>query len=482
MKMYINGTACDASDGKTIDVINPATGEVIDTVPSATKEDVDRAVEVAVEGQKRWAKDYPVWKRIELFQKFMKLAEENRKEIAMTLCRESGRAIREAYGDFDWVFRQTYSFSAAAQCMLGGTTLPLGSEGGKENDFDITIREPLGVIVGILPFNDPINHWSKKVVPALLCGNSMVLKPASDDPLAAIQMTELAYEAGIPGDVMQIITGRGEQCGEWLSTNPKIAGITLTGSCEVGLKVANNLSKGLKYQSLELGGNAPMIVCDDADIDLAVEEAVIVRVMPRNGQACNTTKRFLLPESLKDEFIEKLVKRIEKFKIGDPTDWDTEVGTLISERAAKEVEAQVNLTISQGAKLVHGNKRNGAYYPPTVLDNCDSSMDIAHDMEVFGPVFPIFTYDNIESAIALANDTQYGLASSVFSRNYPRAFQIATRIEAGSVTINGQSSYRNARTAWGGYKLSGYGREGQEASILAMTQEKNIVFKHMMSL
>jgi succinate-semialdehyde dehydrogenase/glutarate-semialdehyde dehydrogenase len=479
MKMFIGGKACDSSDGKNIEVINPATGEAVDTVPSATRSDIDKAIDIAVKGQKDWDVNYPLHARMEIMNKFYALVEKHREKISEVLCRESGRPITEAYDDFNMIFKQIRGFCAAAQCLLGGTTIPIGSEVGKELDFDITIREPLGVLVGIVPFNDPLNLWSKKMIPALLCGNSLIIKAPTADPLNLLMCTELLYEAGVPGSACQIVTGFGGELGNWLTTDKRIAGVTFTGSTEVGKEIACNLAPGLKFQSMELGGNAPFIVCDDADIDLAVDEAVLIRAVPRNGQACNSSKRFFLPVSQKDEFIEKLVCKLSSFKIGDPLDPKTQIGTLISERAAKEVEAQVNLTLSQGARLVCGNVRNGAWYTPTVLEGVKKGMDISHNMEVFGPVFPIIAYDDLEDAISLANDTDYGLGSAVFTRDYVLAMKIARRIEAGTVVINGHSSYRNMRTAFGGYKHSGFGREGQFASMMAMTQEKNIVFKYL---
>lgn len=481
MKMFIDGKACDSSDGKTIDVINPATGEVIDTVPSATKEDIDRAISVAVEGQKKWARDYPLHKRISIFEKFRELCTENREAIAKMLCRESGRPICEAYGDFDAIHQQVQGFSSAAQCLLSGVTQPYGSLAGAEGDFDVTVREPIGVIVSIPAFNGPINMWGKKAVPALLAGNSVIHKPPTDDPLSTLMTMELAYEAGIPGYALQVVTGRGENCGEWLSSDKRIGGVSLTGSTEVGLQVARNLINGLKYMQLELGGNAPSIICEDADVDLAVNECIRLRAVPRAGQLCSVSKRFIVHSSIKKEFVEKLVMNLKQYKTGDPMDPDTRIGTLISEKAARGVEEQVNHTIAQGAKLLYGNIRNGAYYLPTVLDDCTRDMDIAHNLEVFGPVFPIFVFDDIEEAISLANDTDYGLSSSVFTKDYGNGLMIANQLEAGNVIINGNACYGTMRSPFNGYKLSGFGSpESQTHTLLSMTEEKEIVFRHML--
>ena len=234
--------------------------------------------------------------------------------------------------------------------------------------------------------------------------------------------------------------------------------------------MAENCGRNLKYQSLELGGNAPMIVCADADIDCAVAEATACRAFYMAGQICSVPKRFIVHRSVHDEFLKKLLDKISAVKLG----------TLISESAAKRVEAQVNRAIEQGAKLVCGNERHGAFYGPTVLDGVDASMDIAHDVEVFGPVFPIITFDDFDDAMDIANDTKYGLGSCIFTKDLSLGLKAALRFEAGSVVINGQSLYRNLLTPYGANKDSGLGREGQTQTLLAMTQTKNIVFKNIL--
>ena len=318
------------------------------------------------------------------------------------------------------------------------------------------------------------------MAPALLSGNCCIVKPASDDPLTVLLLSELMYEAGFPGYAYQCVTGRGETVGEWLTADNRIAGVNFTGSTTAGKKVAENCGRNLKYQSLELGGNAPMIICADADIDNAVNEATACRAFYMAGQICSVPKRFIVHRSVHDAFVEKLLAKVKTVKVGDPMDPETTMGTLISEKAAARVEAQVNKAIEQGAKLLLGNKREGAFYGPTVLDGVDRSMDIAHDVEVFGPVFPVMTFDTLEEAIEIANDTKYGLGSCILTKDLAAAFKASLELEAGSVVINGQSLYRNLLTPYGANKDSGLGREGQTQTLLAMTQTKNIVFKNIL--
>ena len=479
MKMYINGKPTDASDGEVIAVINPATNEVIDTVPSATEKDVYAAVTYAVEGEKEWRK-VPLHKRMEMMQKFIDLVmeEKNRERIALIQCQEIGKPYKESYGDFGGFKAHIEGFISAARNNLGGTTIPFGVQAGMENDFDVSIREPIGTIVGI--FNAPLTLFAKKVAPALLSGNCCIVKPASDDPLTVLLLSELMYEAGFPGYAYQCITGRGDTVGEWLTADNRIAGVNFTGSTTAGKKVAENCGRNLKYQSLELGGNAPMIICADADIDQAVAEATACRAFYMAGQICSVPKRFIVHRSVHDEFVEKLLTKVKSVKVGDPLDPATTMGTLISEKAAMRVEAQVSKAIEQGAKLLLGNERNGAFYGPTVLDGVDGTMDIAHDVEVFGPVFPIMTFDTLDEAIQIANDTKYGLGSCILTKDLATAFKASLELEAGSVVINGQSLYRNLLTPYGANKDSGLGREGQTQTLLSMTQTKNIVFKNIL--
>lgn len=481
MKMLIGGNRCDASDGKTMDVLNPATGEVVDTVPVATKADIEEVIALSVKGHKEWDAT-PLYQRMAIVQKFVDLAmeEDTRREIATIYCKEMGRPYKECYGDFNILKNHVEGFISAARNDLTGLTLPIGGEAGKEHDFDFTIRQSLGPIVCIIPFNAPFTLFAKKVAPALLTGNSVIVKPASDDPLALLRLGELVLEAGVPGNAFQMVTGRGEQIGDWLTGDKRIEGVSFTGSTEAGARVAENAGRNLKFQVLELGGNAPLIVCEDCDVDYAVAEAVAGRATFLTGQICTVAKRFLIQRSIHDAFVAKLVEKVSKIKLGDPFDPETQMGTLISEKAARRVEEQVNRIVEQGGQIVFGGKRNGAYYGPTVVDGVTRDMDVAHDVEIFGPVFPIITFDTLEEAIEIANDSKYGLGSGIITNDMKKAMKAGIELRAGNVVVNGQTFYRNLQTAFGGYKDSGVGREGQTVSLLNMTQIKNIVFKNIL--
>lgn len=478
MKMLIGGQWRDASDGKTLDVINPATGEVIDTVPCATRADVDEAVSRSIAGQRVWAA-MPLHKRAEILRRFCTLIDANLEELAHTMSQEMGKPIREARTEFAIVKQLFNGFIEVANTHLETAKPVSGFQPGKERDFECTIREPIGTVVCIVPFNGPTSLFSHKAAPALAAGNAVIAKAPSDDPLTLLKIGGLLMEAGVPGDAFQLLTGSGADCGEWLCADPRIAKVSFTGSTETGLRINELCAKNLTRTTLELGGNAPHIVLEDADIDLAVAEAIQNRAAYSNGQICATSKRFILHKSIKAEFTEKLVSGLSKIKSGDPSKEDTAVGTLISEKAARKVEAQVQKTIDQGAKLIYGGVRSGAFYQAAVLDHVVPGMDVAHNMEIFGPVFPLMEFETEEEAISLANDTQYGLGASVFTKDMKKAFRFMRELQAGMVVINGNSFYRSVLTPFGGTKMSGLGREGLCVTLDEVTQVKTMVFKNI---
>lgn len=478
MKMLIGGQWRDASDGATLDVLNPATGAVIDTVPCATQKDVEEAVTRSIQGQKEWAA-MPLHKRAEILRRFCDLVDAHHEELARTMSQEMGKPIREARGEFA-IIRQLFNgFIEVADTHLETAKPVSGFQAGKERDFECTIREPIGTVVCIVPFNGPTSLFSHKAAPALVAGNAVIAKAPSDDPLTLLKIGGLLLEAGVPGDAFQLLTGRGSQCGEWLCSDPRIAKVSFTGSTETGLRINELCARHLIRTTLELGGNAPHVVLEDADVDLAVAEAIQNRAAYSNGQICATSKRFLIHASIKDAFTEKLIAGLSRIHPGDPSLEDTAVGTLISENAARKVEAQVQKTVDQGARLIYGGVRNGAFFQPAVLDGVTSGMDVAHDMEIFGPVFPLMTFETDEEAIHLANDTRYGLGASVFTRDMRKAFHFMRQLQAGMVVINGNSFYRSILTPFGGTKMSGLGREGLSVTLDEVTQVKTMVFKNI---
>lgn len=478
MKMLIGGQEKDAHDNKTINIINPATQELMDTVPAASEEDLDSALEHSSKGKKIW-RETPLHERSKILLKFSEKIGECKEELSELLCRETGKAIKEARAEINLVPNIFRSFIEGAN-HLYGITIPDSQPGG-ENDVIFTRREPLGTVICIIPFNFPASTYAYKVAPALAVGNSVIIKPPSDNPLTLIRMTELLLECGVPGDAAQIVTGNGSVVGKHLVGSPKADAVSLTGSTAVGIETAKTAAANLHHVFLELGGNDAMIIFEDADIELAVANAVMARTT-NAGQICIATKRFIVQNSIKDAFTKLLIEKLSKLKIGDPLDPKSDMGCLINENAADKVKGQIELTVRQGARCIYGgNIFNKTFFEPAVLDGVTSEMDIAKDMEVFGPVFPIIGFDTGEEAVAIHNSSVYGLNGGIMTRDISKALKIANKLECGGVVINGTGRYRHPDIAFGGYKMSGLGREGVSATLEELTQVKTIILKGILS-
>jgi len=477
MKMIIGGKHVDAISGKTQDVINPATMEVIDTVPAAEAEDIEKAIEYAKIGRKIW-KDTPLHERVRILLRFTELLDARRDELCRIMTAEIGKPLAQSNGEVNSCINLFKSYCEKAR-VYATDTLPLNTEPGCTGDIIFTVREPLGIIACIIPFNYPTDLYAEKVAPALVTGNAVIVKPSSDTPMGNIFLTELLHEAGVPGEVLQIVTGSGSKVGNYLSSHKDIAAISLTGSCEVGIQTAENGAKHLAKVYLELGGNDPLIVFNDADLDKVMPEVLGGRAV-NSGQTCCGTKRLLVQSGIKEAFTQKLIETLKAMKVGDPLDPDTDFGPLINERAAKDVEAQVQHTIDQGAKCILGGHRfNNTFYEPTILTDVTRDMDVAGALEIFGPVFPIIGFDTDDEAIEIANQIPYGLSSGVMTEDIHVALKVAMAMEAGTCVINGCGNYRTAYLAFGGYKMSGIGREGCGYTLDEFTQVKSIVLKQM---
>lgn len=478
MKMIINGKHTAAADGKELQVLNPATLEVVDTVPAAALSDIDEALCAATEGFQSW-KRVALYKRIEKIRAFTGLMQAHIDELAKIMCAEGGKTINDCYGEIAACIGVFEAYCDAAK-HFGGLTLPVNSEPRVDGDLILTLKEPLGVVAAIIPFNYPLELYAHKVAPALLTGNTVVVKPASDTPLSAIYATDLMHQAGVPGNVIQVITGSGAMIGDYLSKSEKIAAVSLTGSVGTGIATMTNGARNLTRVFLELGGNDPIIIFDDADLDQAVAETLGGRAS-NAGQTCCGTKRMLVQNGIKEAYTEKLIEALKKLKVGDPTQTDTDYGPLINERAAILVEEQVQHTVDQGATLALGGKRfNRTFFEPTVLTNVTPDMDVASHLEIFGPVFPVIGFDTAEEAIGIANSCPYGLAAGVLTRDFSVALKVATELQCGTCVINGSGNYRSAQLAFGGYKLTGLGREGTTETLAEYTQTKNIALKKML--
>jgi succinate-semialdehyde dehydrogenase/glutarate-semialdehyde dehydrogenase len=478
MQMFIGGKFVDSSDGKTGNIVNPATGKVIDTIPMATQDDIKRAVDLAVEAQVGWA-NTTVRERTKILRKFAAAVLEKRLELGKVLSLESGKPyMAEAVWEFDSV---SYVFEGACEVAKHhyGATMPMGTEPGYDEDLQLTWYEPLGVIACIVPFNFPAAIWAFKVAGALAAGNAVLVKAPSYNPLAVLTMHKMLHDAGVPAGVAQCITGEGAKLGNWLVGDPRVASVNFTGGSSVGIDIAKVAADNLTPYYFELGGNDPFIVYKDADIDLVVKEA---GDQARNArQCCTGSKRFIIHNSLKDIFVKRLIDEyLKPIVMGDPMDPTTTMGPVISERAARNIEAQVNLTVSQGAKIAYGGKRNGAFYDPTIIVDVRPDMDIARDMEVFGPVWPVIGFDTIEEAVQISNSSKYGLGGCIFSSNIKTCLKVAKALRTGHVGINGSGNFRAAECPFGGgKKMSGNSRESLSVIMEEVTQRKSVIFRYV---
>jgi len=477
MKNLIGYEWKDASNGATIEVTNPATGELICTVPNVTVEDVDTSVKVAVEEQKRWA-EVPMHERGRILYKFASLVEEKKEELARLLSNETGKPITEARGEIANIHTFVHGYVEKAK-HLYGMNIPGDAEPGQEKTIQMTVRNPLGVVACIIPFNFPSDLFGQKVPSALIMGNAVIVKPSNYNPLTLIEYVKLLIEAGVPTGAIQVLTGDGPTAGQALAAHPGVHLVSLTGSTAAGMQTMATASKNLTHVMLELGGNDAFILLEDGDMDLAIEETVWGRLY-NGGQVCCASKRFIIHNSRKDEFIARMKERIEGLKVGDPSLDDTQMGPMINEQAAIRIEEQVNKTIEEGATLVIGGERNGAYYTPAILDNVTRDMDVAKDMEIFGPVIPVIGFDTVDEAIEIANQSVYGLCGCVISQDYKKAMRVANRLEVGGAIINGASFFRSAEMPFGGWKHSGIGNEGISTTLEEMSRIKTIVLKNIL--
>ncbi len=477
MKNIVGDKNLDASNNETVEVINPATGEIIDTVPNSTEEDVDQVVRLAEKAQKKWAK-VPLHERGRILEKFVDLVEENSEELAKLLCRETGKPITEARAEIKNTRTFVYGYVEKAK-HLYGITIPAGSEAGQEKTMQMTIRQPLGVVACIIPFNFPCDLFGQKVPSALIMGNSVIVKPSTCNPLTLHRYCELLREAGIPDGVINCISGNGRVVGHTLASHKGVHLVSVTGSTAVGMETMATASKNLSHVMLELGGNDAFIVDKDGDLDLAIEELVWGRLY-NTGQVCCASKRFLIHNDIKEEFTKRVIEKLNTLKVGMPEEEDTEIGCLITEQAAITVEEQVRKTLEEGAHLTYGGRRNKAFFEPTILTEVTRDMDVMKDMEIFGPVIPICGFNSIEEAIEIANQSTYGLCGNIITSNMKTAFKVATELEVGGAIINGASFYRSAEMPFGGWKHSGIGNEGIATTLEEMSKIKTIVLKNIL--
>lgn len=454
-KAYINGEWVDADSGDTFDVTNPARGDVICSVPNMSAVEAARAIDAAYVTQKAWAKRTGK-DRAAVLRKWYDLMVENADDLGMILTAEMGKPFNEAKGEIMYGASFIDWFSEEAK-RIYGETIP----GHQEDKRIIVLKQPIGVVVSITPWNFPNAMIARKVAPALAVGCAFVAKPAAETPLSALAMAILAERAGVPAGVFSVVTSKhSAEIGKEFTSNPKVRKLTFTGSTEVGRILLRQGADQVMKMSMELGGNAPFIVFDDANLDDAVEGAMISKYR-NNGQTCVCANRIYVQESVYDAFAEKLAAAVAKMKVGDGFGDGITTGPLITQAAVSKVEEHIADAISKGAKVLTGGSRHelgGTFFQPTILTGVTRDMQIANN-ETFGPVAPLFSFKDEDDVIQQANDTIFGLASYFYANDLSRVWRVSEALEYGMVGVNtGLISTEVA--PFGGIKQSGLGREG----------------------
>nr|WP_231618278.1 aldehyde dehydrogenase family protein [Fictibacillus sp. 23RED33] len=450
-----------------MEVLNKYTQNVEAAIARSEKKDVDEAVEGAKGAYKE---TFSAYDRYLVLTNAARLLLEKKEEFARVLVAEVGKPIRDSRVEVERA-AQTLEISAEEAKRIHGEGVPVESAPGSENRMAFTLRVPVGVIAAITPFNVPLNLVCHKIGPALAAGNAVVLKPAEVTPLCALMLAEVFKEAGLPDGRLQVITGDGAEVGGWLLENQDVKMFTFTGSPRVGEIIRQKA--GLRKVSLELGNNSATIVHKDVDLDKAA--ALIANKSFNNaGQVCISVQRVYVHQDVKTPFIQLLKDKTEQLQSGNPLDETTDIGPMIRQAEAERVEEWVNEAVADGATLVTGGRRNGAFYEPTILSDVKSDMKVCKQ-EVFGPVVGIDTYATIDEVIEQVNDSDYGLQAGLFTNDLAFAMKAAKEIEVGGLIVNDASAYRVDHMPYGGVKKSGTGKEGPRYAIEEMTEERIIV-------
>jgi acyl-CoA reductase-like NAD-dependent aldehyde dehydrogenase len=476
MKMLIGGKCVDSATGRVIEVRNPATGDVIDTVPRAGIEDVRTALQLAKKGR-RIMSALPAHQRSAILAKTAELINNRLEELTQLLTSENGKTIRQCRAELVTTQRLFVDFAEEAK-RIKGTYLPMDNVPGLEHMLAYTVRQPVGIVVGIIPFNYPAELFAHKIPGAIAAGASVIVKLPEQCPLTVLRIGQLMIEAGLPPEGMQMITGYPQDLGDELLTSPDVNLISFTGSVGAAKYIAGKAADSLKRLAFELGGTDAMIVMDDADLDAAADAVIGGRLTNGAGQICCAVKRVFVHDSVYESFLERLQTRCRRIRMGDPGSEDTDLGPLITPEAAAKADAQVQESVRMGARCLVGGRRVGlSYYEPTVMVDVTPDMPVMKD-EVFGPVAPISRFASVDEAIEKANDSPYGLQASVFSENINKALRIAHQLDVGGVVINASGAFRPGNVPFGGNKQSGIGRESIVDTVLEMTSEKTVVINN----
>ena len=471
---YIGGEWVDALSGETFESVNPATGETIGLFPRSAAEDVDRAVEAAKAAYEEW-RLVPAPKRGEILYRFANLLTEHKEDLTDLMTREMGKVKAEAGGDVQEAIDMSLYMAGEGRRLFGQTT---PSE--LRDKFNMSVRMPIGVIGVITPWNFPIAIPSWKITPALICGNTIVFKPATDTPLLGERFVELLDEAGLPSGVINIVHGGGGAVGDRLVRHPDVPVITLTGSRETGVEVMRNAAERLKHIHLELGGKNAIIVLDDADLELAVE-GIVWSAFGTSGQRCTAASRVIVQDGVYDELQSKLVPAVEQLRLGAGWEDDTDVGPVINKAALEKIHSYTEIGKDEGAKLLTGGEPatgnglgDGCFYRPTIFGDVDPQMRIAQE-EIFGPTTALIRVRDFDEAIRVSNGIRFGLSSSIYTRDVHKAFRAMRDLQAGITYINAGTIGAEVHLPFGGTKDTGNGhREAGQAALDVFTEWKSI--------
>ncbi|HKG53998.1 MAG TPA: aldehyde dehydrogenase family protein, partial [Anaerolineales bacterium] len=441
-KLLIDGQWVDA--GPLMEVKNKYDGKIVGTLPTARKEDVEAAIDAAERAEDVMA-DMPAYKRAEILLRTAALLRERSDDLAKTIAAEAGKALKFARAEVDRAV-STFTIAAEEAKRLHGETIPLDAVPAGEGYFGFWTRRPVGVIAAISPFNFPLNLVAHKVAPALASGNTLVLKPASTTPLAAVKLCQILQEAGLPPGAINLVVGSGGTVGEWLVTDPRVDKVTFTGSPEVGRHILS--VAGIKKVTLELGNTSPVVVAPDADLDFVAKRCA-VGAYYNSGQVCISVQRIYSEKNVYEPFAEKFVKATEAMVVGDPLDERVDVGPMIDSNEVDRIEDWVKEAQTSGAKVLTGGKRDGTVYYPTVLADVQDEMKVVAE-EAFAPVASIISSDDFESALKQANDTKFGLQVGVFTNDINRVFKAVRRLNFGGVIVNDTPNFRADHMPYGG--------------------------------
>ena len=468
MKMYLAGEWVDRDE--KIDVVNPFNGQVFDTVPRGSVEDVQTAIASADRGARVMAA-MSGYQRYEILTRAVGLMKERVEDLGRTITMEEGKIIGEGLGEAERAI-QTMTGSAEEAKRLFGEVVPLDGAPTWTGQLGFTLRVPCGVVAAISPFNFPLNLVAHKVGPALAAGNAVIIKPASDTPLSALKLTEILVEAGVPAEAVQCVTGSGGTIGDALVSDDRVRKVTFTGSRDVGEHICR--TAGLKKVTMELGSNSPLIVMPDADMEKVVA-GTVASGFSNAGQVCISAQRILTNERVYGDYLDALTEGVKGLSTGDPLDGTVKMGPMVRPQDAVRVNEWVTEAVAGGARTVVGGEYEGAMHAPTVVADVSPEMRISCD-ELFGPAVAVTPFSDIDQAIAMANDTNYGLSAAIFTQNIDWAMKFAREVDSGNLMINSGPQWRADLMPYGGLKDSGMGKEGPKYAVEEMTELKMVIY------